>query len=595
MVEPITGEERFPQRAVQRVAILGKESNAVARWRKKRAARLFAALSVLASVSMLVMAMGQFTSQQVGVAEGRNLLISTSSQDALPRLHPVLVDQMNATPDANILVHAYVVEGADLSRYMADGLQRSWSSPDGITIITGTVRGRNLIKLASAPGVLSIEPLTGAYAPAGATADGNDSSVQPDAEMRAAMTAQIQSGQRNNIASASDGGFDAAPTGWYDVLNTHHAVEAWEMGYTGQGVKVMANDSGIDFANADLIGTWATVDDPDSPYYGWPMQFDAYSMFLHARDVILGESNIISGAGHYADTSAVVTEGDASYQPLDSDETRSYTLTGTSQSGDYHIGTHPDTSLRPWYWIATGQEPPEEDAPGERPAILVVDEAEVGVYDTVYVDLDFDNDFSDEKPMTKEDPIAGADWWGPFDPATGTNDPEPDGLYDISAGMVYWISDNVNPVPAADWWWGFGTPGNGEHDSGEPGAGSMVLFAVNDYMQSPAGNHGQLVASAIAAQGVIDGDSMQRTLSEPGSLDWQTGGVSPDYKPADAGGVVQAAGKDVKLVSAGDFYSYGGADAFVFAALGYDGFPGTIDDVQIINNSWGSSADHNDG
>ena len=197
--------------------------------------------------------------------------------------------------------------------------------------------------------------------------------------------------------------------------------------------------------------------------------------------------------------------------------------------------------------------------------------------------------------MTKADPIAGADWWGAYDPATGGYDPEPDGYYDISGGLIYWISDGVNPVPAADWWWGFGIAGNGEKDMGELSNGNLVLFSVNDFAQSPAGNHGQLVASGIAAQGVIDGDSMERTLAEPGSLDWQAGGVRPDYKPASAGGMVQAAGLDVKLVSAGDFYSFGGADAFVFAGLGYDGFPDTSDDMQIISNSWGGSTTHNDG
>lgn len=540
---------------------------------------------------MLALSAAPFAGQQTSVAVARNTLVSTGNGDALSRLNPVLVERASSTPDASIVVHAYILEGTDLSAYMPDALQRRWVSPDGITITTGTVRARNLTKLASVPGVLSVDPMTGAFAPASMPMSELQAAPQPNAELRSSMTSQIQGGERSN---SQTGGVEASPDGWYDVLNTHHSSEAWDLGYTGTGVKVMANDSGIDFAHPDLVGTWATIDDPASPYYGWPMQFDAYSMFLHARDVILGESNIASGAGHYADTSTIVSDGNSSYQPLDGDAANDYTLPGTSLSGEYHIGTHPDTSLRPYYYIATGMEQPE-DAVGQRPAILVADENTAGSYDTVYVDLDFDNDFSDEKPMTKSDPIAGVDWWGAFDPETGSYDPEPDGYYDISAGMIYWIADGVNPVPAADWWWGFGISGNGVKDMGELSNGNLVLFAVNDFAQSPAGNHGQLVSSAIAAQGVIDGDSMDRTLEEPGSLNWQTGGVRPEYKPADSGGMVQAAGLDVKLVSAGDFYSYGGADAFVFAALGYDGFPDTSDDVQIINNSWGNSTTHNDG
>ena len=40
----------------------------------------------------------------------------------------------------------------------------------------------------------------------------------------------------------------------------------------------------------------------------------------------------------------------------------------------------------------------------ERPAFLVTDPHKAGVYDTVYVDLDDDYDFTDEKPVTKSSP-----------------------------------------------------------------------------------------------------------------------------------------------------------------------------------------------
>ncbi|MEZ4523051.1 MAG: hypothetical protein R3A46_15645 [Thermomicrobiales bacterium] len=413
------------------------------RWRTRRSTRLFAAFSILASVSMLALSAGPFAGQQVGVAEARNMLISTADQDTASRLNPVLVERARQTPDASITVHAYVMEGTDLSAYMPDALQRRWVSPDGLTITTGTVRARNLEKLASVPGVISVDPMTGAYAPASLPQSELQAAPQPNAELRASMTARIQSGERNNTPGGQS---SASPNGWYDVLNTHHSAEAWDLGYTGAGVKAMVNDSGVDFTNPDLIGTWAVVEDEASPYFGWPEQFDAFSMFLHARDVLLGEANIASGAGYYADTSAVVSDSNSSYQPLDSASAYDYTLTGTSLSGEYHIGTHPDTSLRPWYFIATGQEPGENGA-GERPAILVVDENTAGWYDTVYVDLDFDNDFSDEKAMTKSDPISGADWWGAYNPETGEYDAEPDGYYDISGGLIYWISDGMNSGP----------------------------------------------------------------------------------------------------------------------------------------------------
>ena len=61
-------------------------------------------------------------------------------------------------------------------------------------------------------------------------------------------------------------------------------------------------------------------------------------------------------------------------------------LPETSLSGAYHIGSHPDESLVA-YWY------------DERVAVLVVDENTAGVYDTVYVDLDDDYDFTDEKAV----------------------------------------------------------------------------------------------------------------------------------------------------------------------------------------------------
>ena len=60
---------------------------------------------------------------------------------------------------------------------------------------------------------------------------------------------------------------------------------------------------------------------------------------------------------------------------------------------------------------------------------------------------------------------------------------------------------------------------------------------------------------------------------------------------------MQGGGKNVKLSSNGDGYTTANAlaEGMLFAALGYDGRPMTADDMQIISNSWGSSATVNDG
>ena len=81
------------------------------------------------------------------------------------------------------------------------------------------------------------------------------------------------------------------------------------------------------------------------------------------------------------------------------------------------LGGHPDDYLLALY--------------GERPAFLVTDPNTAGVYDTVYVDLDGDHDFSDEKPVTKASPASYRDMNG-------------DGYTDLSGGLLYYISDGVD-------------------------------------------------------------------------------------------------------------------------------------------------------
>jgi hypothetical protein len=541
----------------------------------RRARHASVVVSVVMILSMMLVGIG---GPSVGGAVATQMRVATSSDTAARKIHPLLIEAAKDSPDTWVRVRAYSRAGTDLSAYMSDALSPAFVGPTGYTTITGTVLARNVTKLAGVEGVASVIPMTGAIVLDHEHVDGANETVLPGAEVQAELTARLQAGQRDNVPDAP------APVlnGWYDVLGGHESQLAWDKGYTGEGVKVMVNDTGIDFAHPDLMGTQARVTDPSSPYYGWPLQYDQFSMWLYARDYYLGESNIADGLGTYADTSTIVSAGSASYQPLDAEAPYDYTLTGTSQSGEYHIGTHPDNGLRNWYRLINGIDLGDPAAHDERPAILVVDEASAGAYDTVYVDLDFDNDFTDEKPMRKGDEIGGADWWGAFNPETGDFDPEPDGFYDQSAGLLYWISDGVNSVPAADWWWGVGAAGNGVADDGDPAAGNLVLFSINDFTFVSDGYHGQLVSSNIAGQGVTNA---------PSAVD----AVYPSYKPDGTTGMVTGAGKDVQLISAGDISNFNGSDPFYFAALGYDGVPGTEDDAQIISNSWGFPALHNDG
>ncbi|MCJ2556282.1 MAG: S8 family serine peptidase [Candidatus Thermoplasmatota archaeon] len=94
-----------------------------------------------------------------------------------------------------------------------------------------------------------------------------------------------------------------------------------------------------------------------------------------------------------------------------------YDVTGiSSASGVYHAGLHWDSWLSAAYFMA--------------PALIVVDSTSPGVYDTVYVDLDNNLDFTDDMSATKGSPNL----W---------KDLDSDGYADISGGLLYFISDST--------------------------------------------------------------------------------------------------------------------------------------------------------
>lgn len=308
------------------------------------------------------------------------------------------------------------------------------------------------------------------------------------------------------------------PTTWYTIF-THGAVAAWDKGYTGAGVRVADVDSGVDFAHPDLQGTQARQ--PFGPYAGWPIAYDSRSML------------------NYLFTGGMAFTGDPAYDiwyvDTSSTDTSGYTVTGTSMSGTYHVGMHPDDTLR-LFWYGP-----------EYVGVLLVDESTAGVYDTVYVDLDNDHDFTDEKAARKGDELAYRDLDG-------------DGFPDVSGGMVYFIADGVNGVPYSDIVsFIYGVP------NVIPASGSLVAFMITDLTEG-GGDHGTLVASSMVAQGAI------------------------------GGGVVRGMAPDAKVIAVGNIYQGGGFfDVFFFVADGYDGVPGTGDEADIVNMSFGVSGVVNDG
>ncbi|MDY7076243.1 MAG: S8 family serine peptidase [Chloroflexota bacterium] len=463
---------------------------------------------------------------------------------ALSKIDPLLREAAEMGGKDLIDLYVSVKAGTDLSQYMS----RMYARPvifGGTQNVYGQTAANNLLKIAQEPDVLAL------------VAFGSEMREKPyDPEMEsapdlAAKLARIEALRANELtyAEAQAQAGEVGAEGWFDVLDGHQSSDAWAKGFTGEGVIVGVLDDGIDFAHPDLQGTYATVTDPDSPYYGWPMAFSQVSVLYFWQDVSFGVSGIAEGWAGSRWTDAQTTfeahpefEGGTAkvwYQPLGSGIAHEYTIPTTSQSDLYKMGSHPDRNLLALY--------------GERVAVLVVDEAVAGAYDTVYVDLDNDYDFTDEKPSTQSSPEVYRDMDG-------------DGYADISGGALVWISDGDNPPPTADWLWGVTCADGSPTMQGCPDSGELVLFTGpfdSGY------THGTQCASNIAGQGMVnDGLTAQ---------------------PFRVGGMVQGAAPDVGLMDFGNHYYTGtDEDEYLVAALGYDGIANSGDEIQITSNSYGN-------
>ncbi len=170
----------------------------------------------------------------------------------------------------------------------------------------------------------------------------------------------------------------------------------------------------------------------------------------------------------------------------------------------------------------------------------------------MYVDLDNDYSFADEKPVSKQSPASYRDLDG-------------DGYTDLSGGLLHHISDGTTPLPG-------GPDAFGVLQAFAPG---QMLAWSGDY--DPAiGGHGTLTASNVAGQGVING--LAPTFKDMPKKYGNT------YPGAVIGGAPHA-----KLAPFGDIYF-----SFEFSTqLGY--FLTTSRGVDVTSNSYGSSEVDNDG
>lgn len=457
---------------------------------------------------------------------------TAAGEDSRAKIHPDLLQDIeqatstggpsvsNAMPRTFDFV-ARVRDGVDLSDYTGKWFTRPFIDASGMTVAVGTATASSLFKIAALPDVAAIQR--------------PESLIRPLGEP---VTEPAQGPVLNDAFT---------PSGRYDALDIHHSQAAWQAGYTGAGVSILINDSGADYCHPDLQGTWATVQDPSSAYFGLPVMFDSYSAFLAAQDYRLGTRNIANGLADYADTSTVVTGPAASFRPLGAPVARTYTLPGTSRSGVYHIGSHPDRGLANRAPELSQQYGDGSAELGERAAVLVVDETTDGVYDTVYVDLNYNYTFADDTPARLDRSFQNRE--------TACYDANGDGLNDVSGGLVYFIADGQTPLPTVGAYWGI--PGSAY------GNGNLVAFHVLDTTE-PGGSHGMSCTVAAVGRGVL-------------------GAAGP--------------GKDAKTVQNGNVYlSPFVEDAIVFAGRGYNNTTRELvynDDIPIVSNSWGVSTYEN--
>lgn len=515
---------------------------------------------------------------------------------------------LRAAPQEPVVVQIFVRRLNDriierMKTYFVDGKLHGFEGYDrqaggvqknAVPVLSGLILPGNLLKVASLGEVekmIDAMPQRNEYE----VAEADDTAPKPTpkdlAELRANAEALRADSPDWEDARAFGDGRDKlqAPNDWFEMsaAGPTQAELAWDMGYRGEGVRLAVLDDGIDFAHPDLMGTQAIYNSTEKPEYnGWPYIMDPFSMRAWFYDQVYGTDFVASGhpGVMYVDTSyvpklAICREVLSCfyYQPLDQDSIHRYYFPPSfTKSGQVHVGTHHDQSLRDYIW-------------GEQVVVLVTDYYTAGVYDTVFVDLDADHYFGDEKPMRRADVSTPATLAATYNNPISYRDMNGDGLADLSGGALYFIADGVHHIPGMQWLFaldliGIDPPGNGD------------LVAIHGPWDSGY-SHGTQCASNVVGQGVTNA-----LLPRFRDL--------PPY-PGTANGAVYGAAPEAKLVAMNHAWSFSGnvteRDAYYLLSLGWDdvdqtgwhfwygpGFDDT-DGIQASSHSYGYSSTDNDG
>ena len=477
-------------------------------------------------------------------------LVSSASAAVLARLSPDLASKARSGSREMLTLSLLVEPNVDLS-----GVAERWqlvAVPVGAArMAIAKVRANKLLKLASVPGVIALQPTGQSPSPTGDQRERQKAKFRPNRQPKPQLWAA------------------------QDFLGVRRAAVN---GYDGTGVTVGVLETGIDFANPDLQGTFATDPISTSAYYGLPLVFDSSSAF----DYVLNEGPSSFGGFpffglQYADSSfsfsaAGVAPGEvgtvAIAVPASSGNfllegldptfiTKTITFRNTSKSGTFHYGIHPDGNLLRFELI--------DGQLYSVPALFIVsDEQTSGTYDAVFVDLGVQDQETGALNATYDFTLDPPARLGLGKDPTVAKDLNADGLADLSGGLVYFIADGAHHPPVISWLFA--------PEFAPLPAGNMVAF----YGDFNGDSHGTGVAAQIVGQGVIKSRFGNGVNTPP----------LPSVTDGDkiVGGVNQGFAPGAKIFAAREYELPFSWLAF---ALGYDGVPDTGDEAQVINNSWG--------
>jgi hypothetical protein len=543
-------------------------------WKERRL--LLPLVLALCALAAVISVAGAAAGGGSGNGKGRHEKVRSKTDAAVQsKLSPDLQTQVENDSTAPAMV-AVTLDSSAVSSAARLLTGEHVATKKGISLMIGTITSTKLAKLASLKGVGGVTQIQ--FKQTGGPT-GNDPEIgnQPDVKQRKDRLKQIQSHAVPYDQAPPLKGSNFQADAKLNVLDakTHDFTGAWQAGDTGTGVTASVLDGGTDWGHPDLINTWQTWssddisndnDFVDQGWVGWPKAFDPYSTLVLE---MLGPDAVAENDSWYTTTQAAtctyVKKNGQPAKKIDKDTLCAVTFatrTGPARNFSAPAGTNTHTYTFPASWTKSGTvkltSHPDDyllQLYGERPAVLVTDPNQAGVYDTVYVDLNDDHSFGDEKPVTKSSPVSYRDIDG-------------DGYADLSGGLLYYISDGHTTIPGGPTDFG---------DAQTPASGDFLAWS-GDFDPGIEG-HGTLTASNVVGQAVINGKAPQ-FADLPGGHGHE-GGTIP--------GMVLGGAPNAKLAPMGDVYfSFSTSTQFAYLLTNEYG-------VQVTSNSYGTSTSDNDG